>query len=66
MCKLKTTLWINTVIFSVIGLLHLVRMLLQWPAQIGSWNVPLWLSGVGVIVAAVLVYCNGKHLAGKE
>ncbi|MBI2146777.1 hypothetical protein HYU22_05560 [Candidatus Woesearchaeota archaeon] len=62
MCKLKTTLWINTVLFSLMALLHLLRLLLQWPAQIGSWTVPVWLSGVGVIVAGALVYCNAKHV----
>ena len=62
MCKLKTVLWMNTMVFSVIALLHLLRLALRWPAQLGNWMVPVWLSGVGLIVAGVLVYFNAKHL----
>lgn len=62
MCKLKTVLGINVGLFSSIGLLHLLRLVLQWPAQIGGWNVPMWLSIIAVLASGVLVYFNGKHL----
>ncbi len=61
MCKLKTVLGINLAVFSVIGLLHLLRLVLQWPAQIGGWTVPIWLSVVAVLASGLLVYFNGKH-----
>ncbi|MEK6950263.1 MAG: hypothetical protein AABX13_00885 [Nanoarchaeota archaeon] len=62
MCKLKTVLGINVAVFSVIGLLHLLRLLLRWPAQIAGWNVPLWMSIAAVLAAGVIVYFNWKHL----
>ena len=62
MCKLQTVLWINTGIFALMGMLHLVRLVLIWPAQIGSWQVPLWLSGIGVVVTGCLVYLNAKKI----
>ncbi len=62
MCKLKTVLGINVGLFSLIGLLHLLRLILQWPAQIGGWNVPLWLSVVALLLSGVLVYFNSRHL----
>lgn len=62
MCKLKTVLGINVALFSVIGLIHLFRVILGWPMQFANWNVPVWLSGVGLVVAGVLVYFNAKHL----
>lgn len=64
MCKLQTVLWVNTGIFALIGVLHLARLVLTWPAQIGGWQVPLWFSGGGVLIAGGLVYLNGKHLRG--
>lgn len=62
MVQLKTVLTINIVFFSLIALLHLVRLILQWPAQIASWIIPVWLSAVGVIIAVVLAYVNGKQI----
>ncbi len=62
MCKLKTTLGINVAVFSIIGVLHLLRLILQWQAQIAGWTVPLWLSGLAVIAAGALAYCNVKNL----
>lgn len=64
MCKLKTTLGINVAVFSIIGVLHLLRLILQWPAQIAGWTVPVWLSGVAVIATGALVYCNAKNMKG--
>jgi len=44
------------VIFAAVALLHAVRMLMGWPVVIGSWTVPMWLSGIGLIVAGALSY----------
>lgn len=45
---------IPSVIFGVIGLLHLIRLLTELDVMIGSWHVPLWMSGAAVIVMGVL------------
>lgn len=62
MATLKTILGINIAFFSIIGLLHLLRLFFQWPAQIGTWTIPVWLSGLGLVIAVVLVYLNSKNL----
>ena len=46
----------TAVIFSLIALLHLVRIVFGWSAVIGDWSVPMWLSWVGIIVAGALAY----------
>ena len=61
MASLKTVLGINIVFFSIIGLLHLIRLFTQWPAQLGNWIIPVWASGVALVVAVVLVYLNSKY-----
>ena len=43
-------------IFAVLALLHVLRILMGWPATIGGWAVPMWLSWVGVVVAGGLSY----------
>lgn len=43
-------------IFSLVTLLHALRLLLGWEAVIGGWQVPLWVSWVGIAVAGSLGY----------
>ena len=43
-------------IFAALALVHVLRILMGWPAMIGGWNVPMWLSWIGLVVAGVLSY----------
>ena len=52
----KTFISLAGVIFAVVALLHVLRILMGWPAAIGGWAVPMWLSWVGVVVAGGLSY----------
>ena len=42
------------IVFSIITVLHLIRIIFSWPLQLNSMNIPLWLSGVSVIVSGTL------------
>ena len=48
------SLRIAAFIFGLIALLHLLRSILGWPAVIGTFNVPLYFSYIGVVVAGYL------------
>ncbi len=54
--KTNTLLRAVGAIFSVIAVLHAMRLLFAWPAQIGTLVIPVWASGVGMIVAGYLAY----------
>ena len=41
-------------LFGLISLVHLLRLVNQTPAQLGSWNVPFWLSWLALIVPGFL------------
>ena len=58
--KQKTFLNAVGIIFGIIAALHLSRAILSWPAQIGIWNIPLWVSWITVIVAGFLSYVSFK------
>ncbi len=45
---------VASVIFGLVALMHLVRVLGQWPISIDGWNVPMGLSYVGVLVFGLL------------
>jgi hypothetical protein len=40
--------------FSLLAIIQLTRLLMRWPVQVASVNVPLWASAVAVIVTATL------------
>ncbi len=50
----RSYLVVSGTIFGAIALLHLSRLFYQWPAQIGTWAVPVWVSWAGLVIAAVL------------
>ena len=43
-------------IFTVVALAHLLRIVMGWSVVIGGWDVPMWVSWVGLIVAGALSY----------
>ena len=52
-------------IFALVALLHLSRIYMGWPAVIGSWAVPMWVSWIGLVVAGGLSYF-GLRLAARS
>ena len=53
-------LLIASVIFGVVGFLHLLRSIFGWEAAIGNFNVPLYFSYVAIVVAAYLSFSMYK------
>ena len=41
-------------IFLVVAILHGARLVFHWEAVLAGWQVPQWVSGVGVVVAGWL------------
>jgi uncharacterized protein YacL len=52
----RAYLLVTAVIFSLIALLHLVRIIIGWSVMLASWSVPMWLSWVALIVTGALAY----------
>lgn len=51
---------VNTAIFAVVAFFHALRVAYQSPLVVGSVEVPLWLSAVAVVGAAILAVLNWK------
>jgi hypothetical protein len=51
-------------IFSLIALLHAVRLLRGWQLTIEGTIVPIWISWIGLVIAAYLAY-EGFRLASR-
>ena len=63
--KTKIFLVIVSIIFLIIGILHLTRAILQWPASINNFDLPIWLSYISAVIAIFLAY-SGFRLINKE
>lgn len=49
---------VTATIFTIIAIGHAVRLAYGWDAVIGDVTIPLWMSGVGVLIAGYLA-CRG-------
>lgn len=52
----KSYFTFSGVLFSVITAAHLLRVIFAWEANIGGWEVPMWLSVLAVVVLGYLTY----------
>jgi hypothetical protein len=50
----KIYLVVSGLIFDLVFLLHLLRIIFGWPAEIGEFEVPMWTSWVSLAVAGYL------------
>jgi hypothetical protein len=57
----KSYFLVAAIVFSVIGLLHLLRIVLGWEAVVEGWRIPMWLSWLAMIATAVLAYYGFTH-----
>jgi hypothetical protein len=53
------------IIFTIIALLHLLRVIYDWDAVIGGWPVPRWISWLALVIAGYLGY-EGLRLSVRS
>ena len=59
----KPFTYIAIVVFTLVALLHLLRLVFGWEATIAGLAVPIWLSLLGTVIAgglAVLVWRESR------
>lgn len=47
---------VSGLVFLAVTIMHLFRLLYGWGAEINEWVIPMWWSGVGVVIAGYLAY----------
>tara|TARA_Y100000310_G_C20648002_1_gene797734 strand:- start:519 stop:728 length:210 start_codon:yes stop_codon:yes gene_type:complete len=52
---------IAAVIFTLIAALHLLRIFYKVDAVVGSWDVPMLLSSIAVVIAGILAVWFWQH-----
>ena len=47
---------VTATLFLAMGIVHLLRIIFGWQAEIGGLSIPFWVSWLGVLVAGALAY----------
>ena len=50
----RSFLLVAAIVFTLVFLLHVLRLVYGWSAMIGGWTVPIWVSWIGVVVSGLL------------
>lgn len=51
---MRNYLLVSGIVFGAVAIVHVVRLALNWPLVIAAWNVPQWVSVLGIILPGVL------------
>lgn len=56
----KTFFVATSVVFSLVTIVHALRIIRSWEAVIGGFTVPIWVSWLAVVIAGTLAYQSFK------
>ncbi len=58
---MKTGSKLAIIVFSIVAILHLLRMVFGVSLTMGSWSAPQWISVVGVVGPGVIAWMLWKE-----
>lgn len=50
----KNYLIVSTLIFTVVAVMHLLRLALGWSVMLGMTSIPLWVSVLALLISAAV------------
>ena len=62
----RTFFLIAGTLLTLVAVLHFVRVIFQAPIILAGWQVPMWLSWIGTLVAGFLGYTSFKFAQTKK
>ncbi len=57
---------VSGIIFTIVGIAHLARVVYEIPVLIGSSALPIWVSGIGVIIPVFLAITAFRLLRAAD
>ena len=57
---------ISGLFFTLLACVQLLRLILRWPVRVASVDVPLWVSGIAVVVAGSLAVWAFRARASSD
>jgi hypothetical protein len=62
----KPFLMVVIAIFSLVTILHFLRLSLGWDLIINNWNLPTQISGLIIFISVFLIYWSSLLLSGSD
>lgn len=63
---MRTYVLVTVVFFDIIATAQLVRLVLGWPVVIAGLDIPVWASGIAVLVAGSLGVWGMRQLSASR
>jgi hypothetical protein len=61
----KTFTWIAVAIFTLMAVVHIIRLFTDFQIIIGSHTIPMWVSYVGIVVPLGLAWMLCREARGR-
>ena len=62
---MKPFTFFAVIAFALVALVQLVRFVLGWPVSINGVQIPVWVSAIAAVVAALLAVMVWREGSGK-
>lgn len=59
---MRTYLRVSTIVFGVLATVQLIRLILGWPVVVAGFSVPVWFSGVAVVIVGSMAVWGTRTL----
>jgi hypothetical protein len=56
---------VTAALFLIVAVLHLLRIVFGWTADIGGLAIPIWVSWLGLVVAGALAYSGFRLMIAR-
>lgn len=66
MNKSSTYYILSGVVFGFAAILHFVRLSFGFDLVLGGWMIPVWMSGVAVVLPGILSVWSFRHLVKEK
>lgn len=53
---------VTTLIFGVVTLMHIFRLVTGGEVSLMGWEIPVWVSAVGAVIAGYLAWQHSKNI----
>ena len=53
---MKPSVIIVAIVLLIVSLMHLIRVIFQWPVMVKDVRIPIWVSVAACIVTAILAF----------
>jgi hypothetical protein len=64
MTRSRPFTWIASAIFAIAAIVHIYRLFTHFQVVIGSHTIPMWVSYVAIVIAAVLSWMLCREARG--